>query len=109
MGSVARHRTAQSDIPSPTTMPPGRGRELWTEGLGPGEHGPGRDTEATLTEDFGDLPGGEWVAQVPADRADDDLRRPTVAEKAPLEARVKSRWQGWQAKRDGLRDRNHRA
>ena len=75
MGSVARHRTAQSDIPSPTTMPPGRGRELWTEGLGPGEHGPGRDIDATLTEKFGDLPGGEWVAQVPTDRGDDELRR----------------------------------
>jgi hypothetical protein len=37
------------DVPAaakPTTMPPGRGRELWTEGLGPGEHGPGRDINA---------------------------------------------------------------
>jgi hypothetical protein len=32
----------------PTTMPPGRGCELWTEGLGPGEHSPGRDINATL-------------------------------------------------------------
>ncbi len=31
------------DVPTaakPTTMPPGRSCELWTEGLGPGEHGP---------------------------------------------------------------------
>jgi hypothetical protein len=70
------------DVPTttkPTTMPPGRGRELWTEGLGPGEHGPGRDINATLSQEFGDLPGGERVAQVPTDRGDDDLRRPTVA------------------------------
>jgi hypothetical protein len=39
------------DVPAatkPTTMPAGRGRELWTEGLGPGEHRPGRDIDATL-------------------------------------------------------------
>ncbi len=60
-------------------MPPGRSCELWTEGLGPGEHGPGRDTDAALSKELGDLPGGERVAQVPTDRGDDDLRRPTVA------------------------------
>ena len=91
------------DVPTPakpTTIPPRRGRELWTEGLGPGEHGPGRDIDATLNEEFGDLPGGERVAQVPADRGDDDLRRPTVArEGAAGGAWVKSRLQGWQAKR----------
>jgi hypothetical protein len=41
------------DVPAgakPTTMPSGRSRELWTEGLGPGEHGPGRDINATLTQ-----------------------------------------------------------
>jgi hypothetical protein len=52
---------------------------VWTEGLGPGEHGPGRDINATLTKELGDLPGGERVAQVPTDRGDDHLRRPTVA------------------------------
>jgi hypothetical protein len=70
------------DVPAaakPTTMPAGCGRELWTEGLGPGEHGPGRDIVATLSQELGDLPGGERVAQVPTDRGDDDLRRPTVA------------------------------
>jgi hypothetical protein len=70
------------DVPAaakPTTMPPGCGRELWTEGLGPGEHGPGRDVDATLTQELGDLPGGERVAQIPTDRGDDDLRRPPVA------------------------------
>ena len=68
------------DVPAakPMTMPPGRGRELWTEGLGPGEHGPGRDINAALTKELGNLPGGERVAQVPTDRDDDDLRRPTV-------------------------------
>ncbi len=60
-------------------MSAGCGRELWTEGLGPGEHGPGRDIDATLTKELGGLPGGERVAQVPTDRGDDDLRRPTVA------------------------------
>src|SRR5215472_4338768 len=60
-------------------MAPGRGRELWTEGLGPGEHGPGRDINATLSEELADLPGGERVARVPTDRGDDDLRRPAVA------------------------------
>ena len=38
------------DVPAPakpTTMSPGRGRELWIEALGPGEHGPGRDIDAT--------------------------------------------------------------
>jgi hypothetical protein len=42
------------DVPAaakPTTMAPGRSCELWTEGLGPGEHGPGRDTDATLTKE----------------------------------------------------------
>ena len=37
------------DVPAaakPTTMPPGGGRELGTEGLSPGEHGPGRDIDA---------------------------------------------------------------
>jgi hypothetical protein len=90
------------DVPAsakPTTMPPGRCRELGTEGLGPGEHGPGRDINATLTEELGDLPGGERVAQIPAHRGDDDVGWPTVAEKAPLETWVKSRWQGLQAKR----------
>ena len=56
------------DVPAsakPTTMPPGGCRELGTEGLGPGEHGPGRDIDATLTEALGDLPGAERVAQVP--------------------------------------------
>ncbi len=70
------------DVPTaakPTTMPAGCGRELWTEGLGPGEHGPGRDVDATLTKELSDLPGGERVAQVPTDRGEDDLRRPTVA------------------------------
>ncbi len=43
----------------PTTMPPGRGCELWTEGLGPAEHGPGRDINAALSKELGDLPGGE--------------------------------------------------
>jgi hypothetical protein len=33
----------------------------------------------TLTEELGDLPGGEWVAQVPTHPGDDDVRRPTVA------------------------------
>src|SRR5690349_22233348 len=59
------------DVPAaakPTTMPPGRGRELWTEGLGPGEHRPGRDINAALTNELGDLPGGERVAQIPTDR-----------------------------------------
>jgi hypothetical protein len=48
------------DLPAaakPTTMPAGRGRELWTEGLCPGEHGPGRDINATLSKKLGDLPG----------------------------------------------------
>src|SRR5262245_33435503 len=70
------------DVPAaakPTTLPPGCGRELWTEGLGPGEHGPGRDIDAPLSKELGDLPGGERVAQIPTDRGDDDLRRPTVA------------------------------
>jgi hypothetical protein len=70
------------DVPAaakPTTMPPGYGRELWTEGLGPGEHGPGRDIDATRTQELSDLPGGERVAQVPTDRGEDDLRRPPVA------------------------------
>ena len=52
------------DVPAaakPTTMAPGRGRELWTEGLGPGEHGPGRDIDAALSKELGDLPGGERV------------------------------------------------
>ena len=84
-------------------------RELWTEGLRPGEHGPGRDINATLTEELGDLPGGEWVAQVPTHRGDDDVRRPTVAEKAPLEAWVKSRYRGGRRSADGPRGRNHRA
>ena len=47
------------DVPAaakPTTMPPGRGGELWTEGLAPGEHGPGRDIDATLSKELGDLP-----------------------------------------------------
>jgi hypothetical protein len=48
----------------PTTMPPGGCRELGTEGLGPAEHGPGRDIDATLSEELGDLPGGERVAQI---------------------------------------------
>jgi hypothetical protein len=60
-------------------VPPSRSCELWTEGLGPGEHCPGRDIDATLSKELGDLPGGERVAQVPTDRGDDDLRRPTVA------------------------------
>ena len=70
------------DVPAPakpTTMSLGRALQLWTEGLGPGEHGPCRDIDATLAEEFGDLPGGERVAQAPMDRRDDDLRRPTVA------------------------------
>ena len=40
----------------PTTMPPDRGRELWTECLGPGEHRPGRDINATFSKELGDLP-----------------------------------------------------
>jgi hypothetical protein len=70
------------DVPTaakPMTMPAGCGRELWTEGLGPAEHGPGRDINATLTKELGYLPGGERVAQVPTDRGNDDLGRPTVA------------------------------
>jgi len=70
------------DIPAaaqPAAIPPGRGGELRPEGLGPSEHGPGRDINAPLTEELGDLPGGERVAQLPAVRGDDDLRRPTVA------------------------------
>ncbi len=50
------------DVPAAAeapTMPAGRGRELWTKGLGPGEHGPGRDIDTTLSEELGDLPGGE--------------------------------------------------
>ncbi len=43
------------------------------------EHGPGRDSNATLTKQLGYLPGGERVAQVPTDRGDDHLRWPTVA------------------------------
>jgi len=44
------------DVPAaakPMTMPPGCGGELWTEGLGPGEHSPGRDINATLTKQLG--------------------------------------------------------
>jgi len=70
------------DVPAsakPTTMPPGGGRELGTEGLSPGEHGPCRDIDATLGEELGDLPGGERVAQIPAHRGDDDVGWPTVA------------------------------
>ncbi len=60
-------------------MPPGGCRELGTEGLSPGEHGPGRDIDATLGKELGDLPGGERVAQIPAHRGDDDVGWPTVA------------------------------
>ncbi len=49
-------------------MPPGRSCELWTEGLGPGEHGPGRAINATLIEELGYLTSRERVAQVPTDR-----------------------------------------
>ncbi len=70
----------------PTTMPPGRGGELWTEGLGPGEHRPGRDIDATLSKELGDLPGRERVAQVPTDGGEDDLRRPTVARECTAES-----------------------
>jgi len=79
---VATEEEDLVDVPAaakPTTMPPGCGRELWTEGLGPAEHGPGRDINATLTKELGYLTSGERVAQVPTDRGDDDLRRPTVA------------------------------
>jgi hypothetical protein len=79
---VATEEEDLVDVPAaakPTTMPPSRGGELWTEGLGPGEHCPSRDINATLTKELGNLPGGERVAQVPTDRGDDDLRRPAVA------------------------------
>jgi len=60
-------------------MPPGCRRKLWTKGLGPSEHGAGRDIDTTLPKELCDLPGGERVAQIPTHRRDDDLRRPTIA------------------------------
>ncbi len=54
--TIAAAVEAVATAAKPTTMPLGRGRELWTEDLGPGEHGPG-DINATLTEELGDLPG----------------------------------------------------
>jgi hypothetical protein len=56
-------RPAPAEAP---TVPARLDGELRAEGLGRAEDRPGRDVDAALGEELGDLPGGEGVAEIPA-------------------------------------------
>ena len=74
----------------PSTVLADRRRAPRPEGLDPPQDGPLGDVDAPLGEEHQHAGGGERVAQLPADRQQDHLRRPTV----PREGRHRSRREG---------------
>ena len=74
----------------PSTVLADRRRVPRPEGLDPPQDGPLGDVDAPLGEEHHHAGGGERVAQLPADRQQDHLRRPTV----PREGRHRSRREG---------------
>src|SRR5262249_54165524 len=71
-----------SIVRAPAQPPPiavGLFGQQGSESLDPGQDGPGRDVDPALGQEFGNVPGGERVAEVPVDGGQDHLSRPTVA------------------------------